>query len=392
MFNRRSACRLLLAGLAVGVAPAGASTKPAPGPTIPTRGFNLPGWIDREDGRAPSPQVLAKLRGLGFETIRLPVDPDLVGSPDASVRAGMLSKIEVAIGQVLDAGFRVILDLHPSGDLVAAFARDPQGAGRRALMAWTYLGDVMADLPDDSVYAELLNEPPLVRSDWLVLREALAAAVRRKCPSHTLVWGPARYQGIWELKGTPPLADQNAIASVHYYTPMGFTHQCENWDRSPLERIANLPFPASRQSAAVTTLEAKFQQSGDTEAATFLDREFTGDWTVARINADFADLGAWSRVNRSPVMLDEFGVLNFCVDAMSRVRWVEAVRRAAEANGAGWTYWEADAGFGFIEDRSSTEGFSQSMLAALTGDRQAREGAPSAPPGLASAPHKPILQ
>jgi endoglucanase len=70
-------------------------------------------------------------------------------------------------------------------------------------------------------------------------------------------------------------------------------------------------------------------------------------------------------------MLNEFGVLNFCVDAQSRAAWVRAVREAAEANHIGWTYWELDQGFGFIKSRLSTEGFDAAMMAALLGGEAA---------------------
>jgi endoglucanase len=367
--NRRSACGLLFAGLAASAASkAIGSPLIARGPKVPTRGFNLPGWIDRVDGMAPTQQVLAKLGSLGFETVRLPVDPDLVGSADDSERAGILSKIEAAAGEAIKAGFKVIIDMHPAGDLSTSFANDPPGAARRVTLAWNYLSDVLASLPTDTVYAELLNEPPLERRDWLPLRDRLAAVVRSKCPSHTLIWGPSRYQGIWELDGTPTLSDANAIVAVHYYTPMGFTHQCENWDSSPLQRIADLPFPTERNAKVVEALAAKLRKAKDTEALTFLDNEFAGAWTAARIAADFADLGRWSLANRCPAMLNEFGVLNFCVDPKSRANWVRSVRQAAEANGAGWTYWEADQGFGFIKDRRSLEGFAPSMIEALLHD------------------------
>jgi endoglucanase len=64
-------------------------------------------------------------------------------------------------------------------------------------------------------------------------------------------------------------------------------------------------------------------------------------------------------------MLNEFGVLNFCVDAASRTTWVRAVREAAERNAVGWTYWEADQGFGFISSRTAGGVVDQPMVEAL---------------------------
>lgn len=331
----------------------------------PTRGFNLPGWFDRRDGKPPSAAVLEKLRALGFETIRIPVDPALIAGKEAGDRLTFLKRIDDALGALRLAGFAVIVDLHPGDDFQSLLQSDPEKAGALAEAAWDGLSTVIAGHPADHVFPELLNEPPLPAEAWLSLRSRLAALVRARCPHHTLVWGPARFQGIWELPGAPPIDDDNQIASVHYYWPMGFTHQCENWDASPLARLRNLPFPATRQSPQVASLYEKFRETGDAAARDYLDGEFASQWTEDHIRADFADAARWSRAHNCPVILDEFGVLDFCVDPMSRAYWIGAVRRATEANGIGWTYWELDQGFGFIHDRQSTEGFDHSVIAAL---------------------------
>mgnify|MGYP001025084818 CR=1 FL=1 len=333
---------------------------------MPSRGFNLPGWVDREDGVAPAKAALEKLRRLGFETIRLPVAADPLLA-DLSGQAVMLGRIESALAQTAALGFSVIVDLHPAGKFASALRGEPAEGARQAAEAWAALAGVVADTPADKVFAELLNEPPMQPAVWLDLRDRLAATVRAKCPGHAIVWGTAPVQGIWELAGVPPLADANAIVAVHYYTPMGFTHQCENWDASPLGRIGNLPFPATKDAPQVQALFEKFKASGDGEAIAFLDREFAGPWTAEHIASDFAKLGEWSRKNNCPAMVGEFGVLDFCVDAKSRGNWVRAVRQAAEKNDIGWAYWELDQGFGFIKSRTSTEGFDQAMIDALVG-------------------------
>lgn len=363
--SRRSALGVV-AGLTAAVAAPTAFAKGRPAARkAPTRGFNLPGWFDRRDGKPPGAAVLEKLRGLSFETIRLPVDPGLVTGGGAADRRAFLKRIDDALGTLRLAGFAVILDLHPGGDFQSLLRSDPEEAATLAEAAWDGLAAVVAGHPADAVFPELLNEPPLDAPAWLSLRGRLAALVRQKCPRHTLVWGPARFQGIWELTSTPPLDDDNQIASVHYYWPMGFTHQCENWEDTPLARLRNLPFPAIRQSPQVAALYEKFRETGDAAARDYLDGEFASAWTADHIRADIEDASRWSRLNNCPVILDEFGVLDFCVDPMSRANWIGVVRRATEANGIGWTYWELDQGFGFIRDRRSTEGFDRSVIAAL---------------------------
>ena len=111
----------------------------------------------------------------------------------------------------------------------------------------------------------------------------------------------------------------------------------------------------------------EFRAAGDEEAARLVEEQLATDWTGAAISAEFEKVARWYAATRCPVMLNEFGVLDFCVDAASRIAWVRAVRRAAEASGIGWAYWELDQGFGFIDSRASTEGFDSAMLDALFG-------------------------
>ncbi|UCI07131.1 glycoside hydrolase family 5 protein [Mesorhizobium sp. B1-1-8] len=343
---------------------ASATTPAATIRPVPTRGFNLPGWFDQEDGIAPSRATLEKLRRTGFETIRLPVNGDLVATGDPVA----LRRIHDGVADLVGQGFAVLVDMHPSGDLHTVFKSDPAAAADRVVQAWTALSAVIAELPASSVYPELLNEPPMDQAAWLALRDKLAGTLRARCRDHTLVWGPARFQGIWEIADAPPLADDNQIAAIHYYAPMAFTHQCENWDASPLGRIADLPFPATKDAPAVRNLVSKLRSAGDQEAAGLVEQELSEPWTEARIAQDFAELGRWSASHGCLVMLNEFGVLNFCVDGDSRASWVRAVRMAAEANKIGWAYWELDQGFGFIRSRQATDGFDRSMVAALLGD------------------------
>ncbi|TIR88337.1 MAG: hypothetical protein E5X13_31910, partial [Mesorhizobium sp.] len=86
-----------------------------------------------------------------------------------------LRRIQNGIRDLVGLGFSVLLDMHPSGELVAAFRNDPEAAAGRVLQAWTALRAVVADLPAEWVYPELLNEPPMERSAWLALRERIAA-------------------------------------------------------------------------------------------------------------------------------------------------------------------------------------------------------------------------
>lgn len=362
LISRRSALKLA-GGSILAAIPAAGVAKSAERRAVPTRGVNLPGWLDRKDGIAPGEEALEKLHRLGFETIRLPVNADLISAGDTAE----LRRIDEGMKMLMRRGFAVLVDMHPSENLHTAFRRDFETGSKRVADAWAGLSKLVADLPDSSVYPELLNEPPMRSDAWLALRDRLAEIVRSRCPGHTLIWGPSPSQGIWEIGETPPLADDNQIAAVHFYAPMAFTHQCETWDASPLARISNLPFPATIATPRIQETIDKLRAAGDEKAVSLIKEQLSTPWTAAAIATEFARLKRWSETHDCPVMLNEFGVLNFCVDAASRASWVRAVRQAAEANQVGWTYWELDQGFGFIESRRSTEGFDSSMIAALLG-------------------------
>lgn len=332
--------------------------------SLPSRGINIPGWLDREDGLAPADGVLDTLFHHGFRTVRLPVDCGRVLSENG---AG-LRDIRETVSALADRGFSVLVDMHPAADLHALFLQDAAAAGERVLRGWERLRAVIADLPADRVYPELLNEPPMENTAWLALRDRVAQTVRRTCPDHTIVWGPAPDQGIWQLDATPPLSDDKQIAAVHFYAPMAFTHQCQSWDASPLARISGLPFPATRETPVVHTRLAALRAAGDEEAAALIEEQLATPWTEAAVRAAFEGAARWSDRSGCPVMLNEFGVLDFCVDAQSRVAWTRAVRKAAEASGIAWAYWELDQGFGLLEGRLEANGFDTAMLDALFGE------------------------
>ncbi|WP_157970055.1 glycoside hydrolase family 5 protein [Pelagibacterium sediminicola] len=305
----------LAAGLAASAAmPFAGFARPAP---IPSNGINIPLWLDdpHGPGLAPSHAVLEFLHEAGFRTVRLPFDPDRLVA-DVRARQAMLSEIEDALTTLLDLGFSVTLDMHPMGVLGKALAAGPD-AELGIAAAWTHVAGLAGHHPADRIYLELLNEPPMWRNRWLPLRDRLAAAVREAAPDHTIIWGANRWQSIAETIDCPPLVDPNALVAVHYYSPMELTHRCQNWGAP--------------------------EASSDIEAS---------HWSPGEIIGDFERLAHWSARTGTTAVLNEFGVLGHCVESGARAAWTRAVRRAAESNGIGWSYWEFDRGFGFLAGRT----------------------------------------
>ena len=323
--------RHVLAGLGAAGA-AMAVGLPALAREMQRRGINISLWLDQDDGseQPPSAEVLHFLRECGFSAIRLPLSPVRF----AAASTAELGKLATLLRDLHDLGFAVTLDLHPLGQF-----REALEAGSDAEIvleqAWAALAAACLDVDPDLTALELLNEPPMWQDRWLPLRERLAAIVRARTAEHLIIWGANRYQRFDETMNCPPLADDNVQVAVHYYTPMDFTHQCQNWG-----------------GAAPTTARSVFPSTS---------------WDAAAIDRDFAQLAAWATGNRTTVLLNEFGTLGFCSDRESRAIWTRAVRKAAERHAINWTYWELDRGFGFLESRQELGTVDHAILDSLLG-------------------------
>ena len=331
-------------------------------PTI-TNGINIPLWMDQPDGSAspPSGSVLSLLKQFGFDTVRLPVDPDrFAGSTTQILNASR--DLTAVLNTLIGFDFSVTVDMHPQGAISQALKRD--SLGDDALnTAWQNISNVTAGFSNQSVFLELLNEPQMWRDRWLPLRDRLAETVRRNCPEHTIIWGANKWQSIQETITCPLLPDENAIVAVHYYLPMPFTHQCANWGEEQNSLLKNLPFPATLNSPQIGSVLSQIEGNALNQ---FMD-DFGQGWSVKKIADDFAQLKNWSDAQGTKTILNEFASLKFCSDSPSRAIWTRAVRQAAETNNIGWAYWEFDRGFGFMGSRTSLADIELDLVAALVG-------------------------
>ncbi len=362
--SRRKALYLLGGASVTSTLPGIASARPAPLLPDITNGINIPLWMDQPDGSAspPSTSVLSLLSRFGFKTVRLPVDPDRFAL-DQTQTLKASYELENIIKTLSEFNFSVTLDMHPQGEIARMLAEGKTG-NDPLNKAWVNLATVAAQFSPETTFLELLNEPQMWRDRWLPLRDRLAQTTRQICPEHTLIWGANKYQSISETISCPPLDDQNSIAAIHYYSPMPFTHQCQSWGQPDPGAPRNLPFPTMPSSPQVT--RALAQMSSDT-ALSFKQSLGTG-WGANQIHLDFKRLANWASQTGTKTILNEFGTLKFCADQASRVTWTRAVRQACLSNNVGWTYWEFDRGFGFMDSRNSISNVETELVAALVGE------------------------
>jgi endoglucanase len=345
------------------------SSVPASRISALTRGFNLPGWLDGQETRRPDMQTLGTLHQRGFTHVRLPVTPErlLPAFSTSSDIARDRAELNSAIKQLISIGFAVSLDLHPGARLGRLHVAEPERAFALIDILWRDLAREYANYRPDRLFFEVLNEPGVRPEIWDTQGPRIAATIRSNAPNHTIIYGTADFQQIHALPPVP-MTLTNVVYAVHYYAPMVFTHQGQEWNDDPLRDLRGVPFPASRSDAAVASLLKDLRYLGRTAAAELLETALREPWDEKRVAAEVSRVGEWSKRHNQPVVLNEFGVLAWRAPVPDRLRWLETVRRSAEQACVGWAHWDYADAFGFVRRIGDKEIADQAVLRALLGE------------------------
>ena len=352
--------RVLSAGLLLALLTTGAQAQGAPQCHAPAafpntelladmrRGVNLPGWDHEDVSRRPALAQLRAVRDAGLTHIRLLVNDEPFRNGGADTYLDALYEQVILL---LSLDFSVSIDLHAGGEIGREFAGNVAGASDLVSGIWQQLARVARRLPPERVAVELLNEPEFGQDDWMGMAERLVRELRQVLPDHTIVLGPSGPQRHEMLSGMEPLADRNIVYAVHYYDPFAFTHQGANWGAAddPLRLYENLPFPAPAGDPAVAANIEKLRSIGAKDAAAALQRSIAGGWDVALLTKAYDTMEDWALRHDRPVIVNEFGVLNFVAPRQSRLGWLALNTHLAEARCIGWTHWDFQDGFGLTD-------------------------------------------
>jgi len=277
------------------------------------RGVNVLGydpiWKDARQARF-LPRHFRIIRAGGFDFIRVVLQA--FGHMDArsQIDRHWLATLDRVIAQASDAGLGVIVDEHDFNDC----SDNPDPCETKLIAFWRQIGERYRAAPN-TVLFELLNEPhgKLDAAHWNALLKRLIPVVRASNPARTLVVGPTQWNSLSQLPALDlPADDRNILVTFHYYEPFHFTHQGAAW--SPATRdLHGIPFTADDE---------------------------------ARIARDFDTVAAWSKANDRPILLGEFGAYDGSGTPIAdRARYALTVRKAAEARGMPWAYWQFDSDF-----------------------------------------------
>ena len=312
-----------------------------------------------------SVREFARIKSLGFDFVRLSIDPGPLLSSEGSRREEALARLEEAVRAVLAADFNVIVDLHPVGQVKAWSASSIEG-GPDEPMSLRYrsvaasVAGMLARVGTQRTALELMNEPQFYPCDGSGGRQRpvlveLVRAARAAAPDLTLIVSGGcggNVEGLVQLDPTQ-LGDNRLIYSFHFYEPIAFTHQGLGDARD----VKGLPWPADPAANALALVESEIKLSE--EGVTAREREqrlayvrhhlaaYTEEgWGESQIEERFGEVLAWAKehgISSNRLLLGEFSVMissqgGGALDA-DRFRWLSAVRQEADRFGIPSAYW-----------------------------------------------------
>jgi len=327
--NRRE----IIAGAAALAAcgPAESEAQAAPFPM--RRGVNLGNALEApnegEWGYRIEAAHLAAIADAGFDGVRLPVrwDAHAAAAAPYAIAPTFFARVDEVVGQALERGLIVQLDLHHFDALIA----ERPGERERYLGIWRQIAEHYRDAPAGLIF-EPLNEPHGDRwrgARLTTLQRDVVAIIRENNPTRLIVLGPGNWQNIDALRDWRPPEGENIAVSVHYYEPHAFTHQNAEWLGADAPRF---------------------------------DRFWGGFDDRATIHHHLDEARRWGATNGYALQLGEFGVIrNAPMD--QRGIWLRFVRGRSEEFGLGWCVWDFAGAFA-IWDRENGR-FHPDALAAL---------------------------
>jgi endoglucanase len=308
---------------------------------------------------------LRALTRMGFDFVRLTVDPAILIATPRAGQALLRDHIDEVVTRLLAAGLNVIVDLHP----VAQNPLYPPAAWVEAaspdrfdvyLALVERIAGWLAARPPDRLALELMNEPRLIADAeaprWRGMLDALHRRARAAAARLPLVLNGIAWDGAAALSWLDPatFAGDSVLYTFHYYEPHTFTHQGAENDTTRF--ISGLRWPADPANVASVESEALARiaaapLSPDKSAwfamrARQLLKAYARDPSGAEVVADVfgsvADWAAGQGISSGQVVLGEFGCVATSNGApldASRTRWLRAVRAEAERRGFPWAYW-----------------------------------------------------
>jgi endoglucanase len=335
-------------------------------------GINLSDWFAQQQDVASytkehfestvTPQDIALIRAMGFDHVRVSVDPRPMFHADQSdpIASDDLTNLDTALKMILDQGLAVDLSIYADDTFKQKLATDDDAVERFADF-WRALATHYAQLDPDRVFFEILNEPEgRDRYRWYGVEAKLATAIREGAPRHTIIATGAHWSDDDDLIFLEPLRDPNVLYTFHFYEPHVFTHQGADWSVNYWHYLRGVPYPSDPERARKAA-----ELVPDPVHRLDVVRYGLENWNAARIDAEIAQVDDWAKHWNVPVICNEFGVYRKYADPKERAAWITDVRAALEKRNIGWAMWDYSSTFGLVTKANGNAAPDEAIVRAL---------------------------
>jgi len=316
-------------------------------------GVNLGGWLsqcnhtkERYDTFIQEADIQRISSWKQVDHIRVPVDYNLVETPEGSYREEGFHYIEQAIAWCRKYRLRMILDLHKTygysfdeGEHESGFFENEKYQERFYRLWETFASRFGAE--EDMLAFELLNEvtDKECSDAWNRISGECIRRIRRIAPTIRILVGGYYNNSIAAVPDLAPPADENIVYNFHCYEPLIFTHQGAYW---------------------VPTMDTAFRTSIDKSlgelrrecaeqvpwAKVFPEASAESRFDAELVKAYFRTAVDVAQERNVPLYCGEYGVIDRA-DPEDTLRWYRVMHEAFSFYGIGraaWSYREMDFG------------------------------------------------
>lgn len=268
-------------------------------------------WITKKD--------FADFKAAGFNSIRLAVKTDYFQDvkPPHKFSTQGFAWLDRIIGYARANDIKIVLDMHiPTGGQAQdyriypenqVFWNDPWLKGRY-VDVWREIARRYAN--EKTIWGyDMMNEPATWDFEaYQKLMQSTASSIRTYDKNHVLIVQPGMMmEDNQALFIYPQIPDSQIVRSIHFYQPLGFTHQNVPWGVNGQDVIASYPSSST-------------------------------NWTADNVYNSLKQAWKSAEPDNFPVVLFEFGTV-FQNKNTGQPIWVQDVIRAAKKLGMGWHYW-----------------------------------------------------
>ncbi len=332
-----------------------------------TKGINLSNWFinlpidQRERTNFINEKDFKRIQMLGFNFIRLPIDPLLFLSNNSLDRKKLLS-LDRALDLAQQYNLAVIVDIQPPEEYKYKVLHNKDDLYIYAKFL-TEISKHLKIRDPKFVAIELMNEPhfpdqSLESQTWDIIQKQLWQAVRTGNPKITIIATGAQWGSVAGLVNTNLLPDSNIIYTFHFYEPFEFTHQGACWVNNPaITSLHHVPYPATPEKVSLVIPSIiKNINNDDTKREVVQRLTGYGDeyWDKDKLKKKIEAASQWASYHDVPIFLGEFGTHNLASPLQDRHQWLQDVRQICDELHIGWSMWDYNQNFGFYDPEKNT--------------------------------------